>query len=60
MFAKGCISNRGISFNTFKIARLNMTHQNTDWQGVRKGTLQHEIFWGESAVVWDEDTQIVV
>ncbi len=49
-----------IWFEVSEIDRLNMTRQNSDWQGVRKGTLQHEIFCGESAVVWDEDDQIIV
>lgn len=29
--------------------------QNTDWNSVRRGTLQHEIFSGEHAVVWDTE-----
>jgi len=29
--------------------------QNTDWNSVRRGTLQHEIFSGENAVVWNTD-----
>lgn len=33
---------------------LFSTRQNTDWNSVRRGTLQHEIFSGENAVVWDE------
>ena len=28
---------------------------NTDWQSVRKGTLQHEIFVGENPVPWNDD-----
>lgn len=31
------------------------TRQNTDWNSVRRGTLQHEIFLGENAVVWNMD-----
>ena len=35
--------------------------QNSEWQAVRKGTLQHEIFVGEQPVVWvDEDLIIKV
>lgn len=43
-----------IWFDVLGIDKLNMTRSNTDWQMVQKGTLQHEIFCGESAVVWDE------
>lgn len=34
--------------------------QNTEWQRVRKGTLQHEIFTGERAVVWGENSKVVI
>jgi hypothetical protein len=30
--------------------------QNTDINSVRRGTLQHEIFFGENAEVWDMDS----
>ena len=33
--------------------------QNSDWQAVRKGTLQHEIFVGENPIVWNNDDLIV-
>ncbi|MHB1154158.1 MAG: S8 family peptidase [Eubacteriales bacterium] len=33
--------------------------QNTDWQRVRKGTLQHEIFTGDNTLVWN-DKDIVI
>lgn len=33
--------------------------QNTEWQAVRKGTLQHEIFIGESPIVWNDDDLII-
>lgn len=33
--------------------------QNTEWQAVRKGTLQHEIFVGENPVVWNDDDLII-
>lgn len=32
---------------------------NTEWQAVRKGTLQHEIFVGENTVVWNDDDLII-
>lgn len=33
--------------------------QNTEWQAVRKGTLQHEIFVGENPIVWNDDDLII-
>lgn len=33
--------------------------QNTEWQAVRKGSLQHEIFIGEKPIVWDDDDLII-
>jgi len=33
--------------------------QNTEWQSVRKGTLQHEIFTGENTVVWNDNDLII-
>lgn len=33
--------------------------QNTEWQAVRKGTLQHEIFEGEDPIVWNDDDLII-
>ena len=35
--------------------RLVPDRQNTEWQAVRKGTLQHEIFVGENPIVWNDD-----
>lgn len=33
--------------------------QNTEWQAVRKGSLQHEIFVGENPIVWNNDDLII-
>lgn len=33
--------------------------QNTEWQAVRKGSLQHEIFIGEKPIVWNDDDLII-
>ena len=33
--------------------------QNTEWQAVRKGSLQHEIFMGESPIVWNDNDLII-
>lgn len=40
--------------------KLFATRQNTDWHSVRKGTLQHEIFEGENAVVWDAEDSLKI
>ncbi len=32
---------------------------NTEWQAVRKGSLQHEIFTGENPIVWNDDDLII-
>jgi len=32
---------------------------NTEWQAVRKGSLQHEIFVGEKAIVWNDEDLII-
>lgn len=34
--------------------KLVPNRQNTEWQAVRKGTLQHEIFIGENPIVWND------
>lgn len=33
--------------------------QNTEWQAVRKGSLQHEIFIGENPIAWNDDDLII-
>lgn len=33
--------------------------QNSEWQSVRKGTLQHEIFVGEKTIVWNDNELII-
>lgn len=33
--------------------------QNTEWQAVRKGSLQHEVFVGENPIVWNDDDLII-
>lgn len=33
--------------------------QNTEWQAVRKGSLQHEIFTGKNPIVWNDDDLII-
>lgn len=46
-------------FNVEDKKKLVPERQNTEWQAVRKGTLQHEIFVGETPVVWN-DNDIVI
>jgi len=41
-------------------SKLFPCRQNTDWQSVQKGTLQHEIFSGDKTVVWDADDSIEI
>lgn len=46
----------------FEIDHINLLpdRQNTEWQKVRKGTLQHEIFTGDNVVVWDVDKPLII
>lgn len=39
--------------------KLVPDRQNTDWQAVRKGSLQHEIFIGENPIVWNDDDLVI-
>ena len=32
--------------------------ENTDWQAVRRGTIQHEVFYGSQARAWDQDDSV--
>ena len=40
--------------------QLASNRENTEWQAVQKGTLQHEIFEGEKALIWDDDKEIQI
>ena len=42
-------------FTIEKGEKLVPHRENTEWQAVKKGTLQHEIFIGESPEVWNND-----
>lgn len=46
-------------FNVEDKKKLVPERQNTEWQAVRKGTLQHEIFTGETPVVWNDDDLVI-
>ena len=35
------------------------SRQNSEWQAVRKGTLQHEIFVGERPIAWNNEDLII-
>ena len=46
-------------FNVEDTKKLVPERQNTEWQTVRKGTLQHEIFIGENPIVWNDDEIVI-
>jgi len=48
-----------IWFNIVDDKGLVPERQNTEWQAVRKGTLQHEIFTGENPIVWNDEDLII-
>ncbi len=39
---------------------LFTSRENSDWQSVRRGTLQHEIFYGDQARAWDSEDSIKI
>ena len=47
-------------FDVIGNRQLAASRENTEWQSVQKGTLQHEIFEGEKALVWDDDKEIQI
>ena len=40
--------------------RLVPLRANTDWQGVLRGTVQHEIFLGSDPIPWGDDDEICI
>lgn len=46
-------------FNVLDKKGLVPERKNTEWQAVRKGTLQHEIFIGESPLVWNDEDLVI-
>lgn len=40
--------------------QLASNRENTEWQAVQKGTLQHEIFESEKALIWDDKKEIQI
>lgn len=53
---------RGVQmwFDVINREQLAPERVNSDWQAVRKGTLQHEIFIGENPIVWSEDGEVQI
>ncbi|RDU21911.1 S8 family peptidase [Anaerosacchariphilus polymeriproducens] len=53
---------RGIQmwFDVLNREQLTPDRENSEWQAVRKGTLQHEIFEGERPIVWGDDKEIQI
>jgi hypothetical protein len=49
-----------IWFDVIGNEQLAASRENTEWQAVQKGTLQHEIFEGEKALIWDDDKVIKI
>lgn len=47
-------------FDVLGNEQLAPSRENTEWQAVQKGTLQHEIFEGERALVWNNDKEIQI
>lgn len=47
-------------FDVFGKEQLVPSRENTEWQAVQKGTLQHEIFEGEKALIWNDDKNIQI
>ena len=47
-------------FDVIGNKQLAASRENTEWQAVQKGTLQHEKFEGEKALVWDDDKEIQI
>jgi len=40
--------------------QLASNRENTEWRAVQKGTLQHEVFEGEKALIWNDDKEIQI
>ncbi len=47
-------------FNITGSEKLTPDRANGEWQMVQKGTLQHEIFTGQNAIVWKDDDKISI
>jgi len=46
-------------FNVIDSKGLVPERKNTEWQTVRKGTLQHEMFTGENPIVWNDEDLVI-
>lgn len=47
-------------FDVIGNEQLAASRENTEWQAVQKGTLQHEIFESEKALIWNDDKEIQI
>lgn len=47
-------------FDVLGNEQLAASRENTEWQAVQKGTLQHEVFEGEKALIWNDDKAIQI
>lgn len=47
-------------FDVIGNKQLAASRENTDWQAAQKGTLQHEIFEGKAALIWDDNKEIQI
>ncbi len=47
-------------FEVFENEQLASKRENSEWQSVKKGTLQHEIFEDEKAIIWNDDKYIQI
>lgn len=47
-------------FDVIGNEKLAINRENTEWLAVQKGTLQHEVFEGEKALVWDDNKEIQI
>lgn len=47
-------------FNVEGNESLSSQRTNPDWQAVQRGTLQHEIFESDEAIVWNDDNYISI
>lgn len=47
-------------FDVIGNEQLAASRENTEWQAVQKGTLQHEVFVGEKALIWNDNNVIQI
>lgn len=47
-------------FDVIGNEQLAASRENSEWQAVQKGTLQHEVFVGEKALIWNDNNAIQI